>query len=351
MPALASKTLSVMRRLSETLAAMRSYWPQSRRPAARIAINMAPRKSPYGGGNQFVAQLTRCLRFFGYEVVFHLDRTVDCIVLVDGRAALTTFGIAEIAAWKKRYPSVVCIHRINECDQRKGSDFMDALLAQANEVADYSVFISRWLRDYHATRWFDIAKPHTVIHNGADPGIFHPLGSHAPSIDDVFRLVTHHWSDNPMKGFDVYAQVDAAIADGYLPDTELWVIGRWPASIRWRAARLFPPLTGSQLADQLRQCHGYVTGSRWEPGGMHFIEGAQCGLPVLFHTDGGGIVEVAERFGIGFRDDLMGAVKTMRSRYRDLRGEVLDHGPSGDHMCTAYRQLIQTLLVADGRIG
>jgi len=351
MPAHAAEKVSPVRRFRDLVATARSYWPQRKRPVARVAINMAPRSTPYGGGNQFVQQLTRHLVFHGYEVLFHLDGEVDCILIIDGRDNLTTFGVREILAFKQRNPSVICIHRVNECDQRKQSDFMDNLLARVNSAADYTVFISRWLRDYHASRWFDPAKPNAVIHNGADPSVFHPLGNRPPSSEDAFRLVTHHWSDNPIKGFTVYEEIDQLIEKGELPNVELWVIGRWPAGMQWRSARLIGPVTGHRLADLLRQCHAYVTASLWEPGGMHFIEGAQCGLPVLYHMDGGGIVEVAEGFGIGFRDDVLGAIEAMRARYPELRHQTLSRGPSGDRMCMAYRQLIQALLLADGNMA
>ncbi|HEX5816629.1 MAG TPA: hypothetical protein VF010_14955, partial [Methylomirabilota bacterium] len=90
-----------------------------------------------------------------------------------------------------------------------------------------------------------------------------------------------------------------------------------------------------------RQCHAYVTASLWEPAGMHFVEGAQCGLPLLYHEDGGGTPEVGERFGIPFRDDVAGAVRAMRARYDELRRAVLERAPSGDAMCEAYAHRIQ----------
>jgi glycosyltransferase involved in cell wall biosynthesis len=317
-----------------------------RRPRARIGINVEPRSTPYGGGNQFVLLLAAHLRDLDYEVRYRLDDDLDAVLLVDGRPALTTFGADDVAALKRRRPSLVCIHRVNECDLRKGTTDMDALLARTNTVADHTVFISAWLRDYHAERWFDRARPHTVIVNGSDPRIFHPVGPRAP--DHPFRIATHHWSDHPMKGFAEYAEIDRLIAEGILPDSELWVIGRWPADIRWRAARLFPPRTGPELAGLLRQCHAYVTASRWEPGGMHFIEAAQCGLPVLYHEDGGGIVELAARFGVVFRDDVGAGVARLRAEYVRLRGQALTAGPSGDLMCLEYRRVLEALLVLRG---
>lgn len=326
-----------------SLQAVVSGWLRARRPRARIAFNLAPRSSPYGGGNQFVRLLSDHLRYHGYEVLYRVDDRLDAVLLVDGRPELTTFGIEEVAALKRRHPSMVCVHRVNECDQRKGTTYMDALVARTNDVADHTVFISGWVRDYHAERWFDRAKAHSVIVNGADPRVFHPIGARPP--DDAFRITTHHWSDHSMKGFAVYAEVDRLIAEGALPAWELWVIGRWPADIRWRAARLFTPQTGHALASLLRQCHAYLTASQWEPGGMHFIEGAQCGLPVAYHEDGGGIVEVARRFGVGYRESVVSALAVLKARLPELRRKVLANAPSGDLMCLEYRRLIEQALV------
>ena len=321
------------------------HWRQHPRPGAKIAMNMRPIHSSWGGGNQWAGQMVRALRAKGYSIHFHLDGPVDCIVLIDPRRFGTaTLGWEDVKRYKDRHPEVVCLHRINENDQRKGTEGMDALLAQANQLADQTIFISEWLRDYHAARWFDLKKPHSVIRHGADPHVFHPHGSCEWTPDTPFRLVTHHWSDHWMKGFRIYEEIDQLILDGSLPQMELWVIGRWPRTIRWRAARTFGPARGVGLARLLRSCHAYVTGSIWEPGGMHMIEGAQCGLPALYHLDGGGIVEIAEKFGIGYREDVRSAILQMKTSYQDLRRRVLQTTLSGERMCEAYQQVIQQVL-------
>jgi glycosyltransferase involved in cell wall biosynthesis len=313
-------------------------------PVSRIAFNMRPVVEPWGGGNWWLSQMVRQLEGAGHDVRFDLRRKPDSVVLVDPRVGGNVrFGADDIARHRERRPGVRCLHRINECDLRKGTNEIDELLARANPVADHTVFISGWLRDYHAERWFDVSRPHSVILNGADSGVFNPNGGTELEPAGTMRLVTHHWSANPMKGYDVYEQVDRLIADGRLTGVELWVIGRWPESYEWRAARTFPPQTGRALADLLRQCHVYLTASRWEPGGMHHVEGAQCGLPVLYHEDGGGIVELASRYGIGFRDDVSGAIEEMRGRYPELRRRVLEQPPSGAAMCSAYEQVLEGL--------
>jgi glycosyltransferase involved in cell wall biosynthesis len=313
-------------------------------PRSRIAFNMRPVTHAWGGGNQWLDQVSRHLRASGYDVRHDLHRRPDTVVLVDPRVGGNVrFGAEQIALLKDRDPFVHCLHRINECDLRKGTNEIDTLLARANPVADHTVFISAWLRDYHAERWFELSRPHSVILNGADPEVFHPQGGAELEPGETMRLVTHHWSANPLKGFDVYEQVDGLIADGRLDRVDLWVIGRWPESYEWRAARTFPPVTGNALADLLRQCHVYLTASRWEPGGMHHVEGARCGLPLLYHEDGGGIVELAGRYGIGYRDDVAAAIGQMRERYPELRRRVLEQPPSGTAMCAAYEQVLQRL--------
>lgn len=313
---------------------------------ATVAFNMRPSKGPWGGSGAFVNQMEAYLKWRGYSVRYDLKRPTDVIVLIDPRNDLENkaFGCAEIAAYKRANPGAKILHRINECDQRKATPFMDGLLAKSNVLADHTVFISQWLRDYHAQRWFDTTKPHRCIYNGADPTFFHPVGNRPLRQGDCLRLVTHHWSNHPLKGFDIYEQVDGLIEAGRLKDVEFWVIGQWPESIHWKRAKTYPPKSGRELADLLKMCHVYLTASRWEPCGMHHIEGAQCGLPLLYHEDGGGIVEAGLRYGLGFRDDVGKAIEEVRDDYPRLRDRLFADMPSGDRMCMEYLSVIQPML-------
>ena len=312
-----------------------------------VSFNMRPVRGPWGGSSQFVSLMSAFLSRRGYRVCYDLRRPVDAIILIDPREDNPSkrYGLPAIRDYKALHPRTVVLHRINECDQRKGTDFMDRMLTDANRLADYTVFISSWLRDYHAARWFDAAKPHCPVYNGADPAVFHPFGSVAFDPAAPMRIVTHHWSDNPLKGFDVYQQVDELIARGELPGFELRVIGRWPPGIAWKAAKTFPPAHGHRLAEQLRQCHMYLTASRWEPCGMHHVEGAQCGLPLVYHEDGGGIVEAGLKYGIGFRDNVKKVLLAARDNYAALRAAVLENMPDGDRMCLEYEKAVRKILV------
>jgi len=312
---------------------------------ATVAFNLRPRRGPYGGGNQWAAQLSSYLRRCGYRVTYRLDESVDLVMGTHaGINGPLEFTHNEVITAKKRNPQLRCVQRINDNDARKGTGGMDAYLAEANAAADHTVFVSSWLRHHHASRWFDAARPHSVIINGADPSVFHPFGNKPWQTGETFRIVTHHWSDNPSKGFDVYAEIDQCIAADRMPGVELWIIGRWPPDIRWQAARTFGACAGMKLADLLRQCHAAVSASRYEPGAMHPVEALQCGLPLLYHAETGGTVELGEKFGVLLGRDPVSAIGRLQEQYSFLRARLLADGPAGDKMCLAYRQLIQTLL-------
>jgi glycosyltransferase involved in cell wall biosynthesis len=317
-------------------------------PVATVAFNMRPVRGPYGGGNQWLTQMIAAMKTAGYAVRFDLRQTPDILILTHaGLSGDLAFSADDIAALRQRHPHVRCIQRINDNDARKKSEGMDALLAATNRVADHTVFVSAWLQAHHAARWFDPARPHSVIPQGADPAVFHPFGNRAPVPGEPVRVVTHHWSDNWIKGFDVYREVDDRIAAGDLPGVELHIIGRWPAEIAWKTARTAPAAVGPALADRLRHCHLYLTASRNEPGAMHPVEGAQCGLPLLYHDETGGTVELGRKFGVAFGDGgVCAAIREGIARYGELRTVLLADPPSGDRMCFEYRRLAQALIAS-----
>lgn len=314
-------------------------------PQATVAFNMRWRRGPYGGGNQWLGQVGPYLERCGFRTAGKLSDRVNCVLGTHaGLGGGLSFSYEDVLRAKENNPRLKCIQRINDNDVRKGTDKMDAHLAACNRAADHTVFVSAWLRDYHAARWFDVSRPHSVIHNGADPAVFHPFGARVWKPGEPLRIVTHHWSDNPAKGFAVYEAIDTAIANGELRDVEFRIVGRWPENIRWRAAKTFPACSGHKLAAVLRECHVAVTASRHEPGAMHPVEAMQCGLPLLYTADTGGTVELGQRFGVLLEDDFRNAIDQMRASYASLRNRILQEAPSGDTMCTAYRRIVQQLV-------
>lgn len=317
------------------------------RPVGTVALNLRPRRGSWGGANQWASQLDRWLRFNGWRVRFDLRGAPDAVILTHTGlvTSQTTFGADDVERLRRERPSVPCLHRINDNDVRKETSEMDAFLARANRVATHTVFVSGWLRDHHAARWFDFARPHSVITPGADPRFFHPIGGRVRRAGERLRLVTHHWSPHVKKGFDVYAAIDDALAARPDLPWELWIVGRWPAEIRWKVAKTFAPASGAELANLLRRCDAYVSASRYEPGAMHVAEGLQCGLPLLYHRDSGGTVEQGRRYGMEIGDDLVATLAEFSARLPEFKGALLADPPSGSRMAAEYGRRLQELIV------
>jgi hypothetical protein len=77
---------------------------------------------------------------------------------------------------------------------------------------------------------------------------------------------------------------------------------------------------------------------------MHHVEGAQCGLPLVYHEDGGGIVEAGLKYGIGYRDDPAEALMQMAANLSEFRKKVFARMPSGDRMAMDYADICRMLL-------
>jgi glycosyltransferase involved in cell wall biosynthesis len=317
-----------------------------KKPVARVAINLRPRAGSWGGANQWTTQITRFFEYNGWSVRFDLKRPVDAVILTHtGLSKQTTFGVEDVLAYRKVHGHVPCLHRINDNDIRKETTEMDSLLARSNEVADHTVFVSAWLRDHHGAQWFDCAKPHSVIVPGADSRFFHPIGDRVRKAGEPLRVVTHHWSNNWKKGFDVYKEIDDLISGPLRGKAELWVIGRWPSDLKWKTARTFAPASGESLANLLRQCDAYISASRFEPGAMHVAEGLQCGLPLLYHRDSGGTVDQGRLYGMQIGEDLELTLREFDRCLPDYKNALLKSPPSGTRMCAEYFNLVQQLIV------
>lgn len=266
----------------------------------KVALNCRYHDGPWGGGNRFVGSIVEGLRATGHQAVHDLEPDTDAVVIVDPRPrnpqlSFTVGAVLRHLAWRNR--RMVVIHRINECDERKGTRDMNRRLRLANYAADHTVFIASWLRDLAVWRR---EAPDSVIHNGAEAAVFNATGFVPWSGVGPLRLVTHHWGAHELKGFDAYRKLDALLDQpAWRGRVELTYIGNAPASAKLANIRFMAPLNGVALAAAIRAHHGYMTGSINEPGGMHHVEGAMCGLPLLFRRSGA-LPEYCSDYGVGF---------------------------------------------------
>ena len=104
-----------------------------------------------GGGNLFAINLTNFLISHGHEVISNLeDDDIDIILLTEPRktsesSAFTHIDVNDYLNYKNSNSLVV--HRVNECDERKGTNYVNNYLIDVNKSADYTVFVSTWLKE------------------------------------------------------------------------------------------------------------------------------------------------------------------------------------------------------------
>ncbi|MEK9570670.1 MAG: hypothetical protein VW124_16750 [Paracoccaceae bacterium] len=292
----------------------------------KIAIGHKIQAGPYGGGNAFVRVLTDTLVRSGHQVFFELEQgDLDFIVMTDprSRSPNVTFAAGSILDYLKKNPRTLVIHRINECDERKGTKTMNPRLRLANYCADHTVFVGSWLKNLNLVFRRE-QKSNSVILNGVDTEIFHPRGYLSWEGSGPLKLVTHHWGGNWMKGFDVYEKLDAMLASPEWRNIiEFTYIGNLPPGFLFRHATYMKPISGQALACALRANHVYVTGSINEPGGNHQIEGGACGLPLLYRNSGC-MPEYCDGFGLMFEgDDIEPSLRSMLNQYSNYQPRMI----------------------------
>ncbi len=314
----------------------------------KLSLGMRLQSGPWGGGNQFGCSLAEYLRHKGVEVYFDLSEPdLDLIVLTEPRAKLQSSAYSDRDVVKyllrKNWRTIV-VHRINECDERKGTTGVNRRLMRANACADHTVFISSWLRDLFLGHGLAMSECSVVL-NGANRKVFNAEGYKRWDGSGKLKLVTHHWGGGYLKGFDIYERLDKMLSEpSFGEKIEFTFIGNVPAGVHFTNAHYIPPQSGAELAASIRSHHVYLTASQNEPAGMHHIEGALCGLPLLYR-ESGALPEYCSSFGVSFTaENFEQKLQEMIATYDGWVGRMKDYPNTAERMCEDYYHLFLELL-------
>ena len=235
-----------------------------------------------------------------------ISSDIDLILLTDPRSrseSSSTFNHIEIEKYKLLVnPNVAVVQRINECDERKKTNFVNKYLIEANRVADSTVFVSTWLKNLFINQGLKNNNLRVIL-SGANSELFNSENTDVWTAEKPLKIVTHHWGANWNKGFAIYKKLDELLSKSeYKEKLEFTYIGNLPSKVKFQNSSVVKPLSGRALANEVKNHHAYLTGSLNEPSGNHHIEGAQCGLPILY-IDSGGIPEYCENYGLKFTEN------------------------------------------------
>jgi hypothetical protein len=312
----------------------------------KICIGTNVKDGPWGGGNLFAVNLRNFLIKHGHDVVFNLnDKDIDIILLTEPRktSESSAFTHKECEDYKKYVKSdTVVIHRINECDERKGTNYVNKYLIFSNKVADYTVFVSSWLKNLYIAQGIANNNLYTIL-GGADSEIFNKSNFEEFNGKGKIKIVTHHWGANWNKGFEIYNKLDELLSNKEWSDVfEFSYIGNLPKNFEFKNSKYIEPLSGIPLANQLKKNNLYLTASLNEPSGNHHIEGALCGLPIMY-IDSGGVSEYCKNYGISFDlDSLESKIMEFKNNYQIYNDKMKTYSFTSKKMCENYLKLFET---------
>jgi glycosyltransferase involved in cell wall biosynthesis len=279
---------------------------------------------PTGGGHQFLRALIGELE--------RRDLTVELNRISRGTPVCLFNSFNFDFRRLRRFARGDCrmVHRVDGPigTYRGFDDGTDARIAELNrQLADATVVQSRYSLDAHQALGIELQGP-VLIPNAVDPTIFHPPEARSPLAGRRVRLISTSWSDNPNKGADVLAWLDANLDWGRY---ELTFVGQAPGE--FARIRTLAPIASGRLADELRRHDVFLAASRNDPSSNALLEALACGLPAAYRRSGGH-PELVGDGGIAFEaaEELPGVLDTLVSeldeRRRAIRtpslGEVAD---------------------------
>jgi len=314
----------------------------------KISIGTRIKDGPWGGGNLFAINLRDFLEKAGHEVVYDLeDDDIDIILITEPRrtSESSAFTSTEVKNYLRyvKFDTLV-VHRINECDERKNTNFVNKYLIYANKIADTTVFVSTWLKDLYISHGLP-SKNLYVILSGSDKKIFNSKNYIPWNRKEKIKIVTHHWGDNWNKGFDIYRRLDNLLYDNEWKDKlEFNYIGNIPKNFKFQNMNHINPKSGNDLSAELKKNHLYITASLNEPSGNHHIEAAQCGLPVLY-IESGGIPEYCHEYGLSFNNDNFERMLNQIIEDYDIYfNKTKSYKFNSDIMCSEYLKLFEQMI-------
>lgn len=309
---------------------------------------MHPEKTAFGGGNQFALNLVSFLEKKGVKVVYELEDEIDVIFIMDPRILkYNKIDLQQVQNYKKRFPKVKIIHRVNDCDKPRGEvDNLDKILIETFKIADLIIFVSDWTKNYFVKeKRCKVNSKSIVINNGCNQNYFYPSykKSSFKKNPRKIKIITHHWSSNAFKGKEIYEKLDDWIKD---KNYEFIYIGReFPG--KPQNTKVIGPYFGLELANKIREGDIYVSASHYENCPMHVIEGLSCGLPLLYFENIGGGVEIGKaNGGESFKDfdELITKLELIIDNYDDYKKKINYKLLDSELCCEKYYENIISLM-------
>jgi len=295
-------------------------------------LNRKPVDGPWGGGNRFVKALSKALVEEGHQVVYDLQPGIDVVFCFDPRHG-SGDGYDRLLSYC-RESEIPLIQRVSDLGTHGKPELTDMVRRSVN-TSDFLIFPSYWAKD-----WLGYENANCVVIPNRPLKVFHEHKRTATPTNGVVKIVTHHWSTNVKKGFEIYKGID--YFSKIIPGIEFTYIGRLPEGFRFSGATYLPPMTETNLAVELSKHHIYLTASQEEAGANHVLEAMAAGLPVIYPISGGSILEYCKEHGEMYSspDQILKLVQKIMNDYESYDLNLASYTDTIDDTIKEYMEII-----------
>jgi lipopolysaccharide biosynthesis glycosyltransferase len=298
-----------------------------------LFINFKPDNTKaYGGGNITTYYIQKFFenKYYNFKITYELENQINLYLIIDPfkDKKFKKYSLEEIINHRNTHNiHGKIIIRVNDCDITRPKAHPErsrekAILKNNGEI-NYYIFNSQFIKNYYK-KFIDV-KNSTVIYNGCDTTIFYPSENIKPI---KYRVVTHHWSDNMNKGYQIYYDLWTNLKK--TKNYEFVFIGKNVPEM-FKEVPIIGPYVGIELSNAIRDCNIYITDSIFDSCPNHVIEAISCGLPILYRKHEGGARELCELFpkkiGESYSnlEELIEKLVMIRKNYNKYKKNVLEY--------------------------
>ena len=259
----------------------------------KVFVNRKPVDGPWGGGNKTLKSLVSSLSDHA-DIVYDLDHNdIDVLFCMDPRPDNSGVWYQDLLNYRDKFGAKI-VQRVGDVGSH-GKPDLTQLVHQSSNLSDFLIFPSDWARK--SIRFEK--KNYSIIYNSPLQAFYGHRKDNSEIVGKL-RVITHHWSNNTMKGFDIYERLGEYCKAR--EDIEFTYIGRYSGEFSSDGINVVEPKDVDFLIEELPKHDVYLTASRFEAGANHVLEGLAAGLPVVYRTGGGSIDEYCSQYGLEYSD-------------------------------------------------
>jgi glycosyltransferase involved in cell wall biosynthesis len=302
----------------------------------KVYINREPVTGPWGGGNKTVTKLVEKLKE-QHEVVFQLQSDIDLIFCIDPRPNNYGEWYQHFLDYRNHFKNTKIVQRVGDLGTHS-KPHLTELVKQAVAYSDFIIFPSDWAKE-----WLGYSKDNYKIIYNSPLKIFYENRNKNLNVNKKIKLVSHHWSTNPKKGFDIYKKLDEFI--GKTKKFEFTYIGRKPDDLVLYNSTYITPTEAEHLSKILPKNDIYITASIEEAGANHVLEAIASGLPVVYHKDGGSIIDYCNEYGEEYStfEQMIDSIEKVANNYEVYKTKILCYNNQIDDVIEKYIEVINEL--------